>query len=177
MPRSLHLATWGAPLVEAMRQRSPGLDLEVFGPLFQAAMSRHVDDGLLDVIPAVNLRALDELLLRGYAVMLLTSRTEAEVRHMVAPDHVLASRISAVYHRGNTRFGKPDPRAFDELLDQTGLTPAQCVYVGDSPGDALAAGGAGIAFIACLQSGVRQLSDFDPRFVTAAVDASPRWWG
>jgi hypothetical protein len=92
---------------------------------------------------------------------------------MLAPDHMLAGRVGAAYHLGNTRFRKPDPRVFDELLAETGFAPGECVYVGDSPGDAIAAGGAGIRFIACLQSGVRRLDEFDPRFVTASVDAFP----
>jgi phosphoglycolate phosphatase len=173
MARETHLASWGAPLLEAMPVRSPGLDLDRFGPLFHAAMRRHIADGLLDVIPAANLAALDELLAEGHTLMLLTSRTGPEMLHMLAPDHVLASRISRVYHRDNTRYGKPDPRAFDELLAEAGLAPGECVYVGDSPGDAVAAGGAGIAFVACLESGVRELDDFDPRYVTAVVRAFP----
>ncbi|GAA1648475.1 HAD family hydrolase [Actinoplanes couchii] len=173
MPRSLHLANWGEPLLEAMPKRSPGIDLEQFGPLFHEFMGRHITEGRIDVIPPENLAALDELVLSGRTVMLLTSRTEPEIRHMLAPDHVLTSRISGIYHRGNTRHGKPDPRAFDELLTHTGLSPDQCVYVGDSPGDASAAGGAGLAFIACLQSGVRRLDEFDERWVTASIAAFP----
>ncbi|SDT29533.1 HAD family hydrolase [Actinoplanes derwentensis] len=173
MSRGLHLANWGEPLLEAMPKRSPGIDLERFGPLFHDFMRRHVADGRIDVIPAENLAALDELVLSGRTVMLLTSRTGPEIQHMLAPDHVLTSRISGIYHRDNTRHGKPDPRAFDELLAHTGLSPAQCVYVGDSPGDANAAGGAGMAFIACLQSGVRRLDEFDERWVTASINTFP----
>ncbi|MEU8660664.1 HAD family hydrolase [Actinoplanes philippinensis] len=173
MARSVHLASWGEPLLEAMPRRSPGIDMAAFAPLFATTMDRYLEQGRLDVIPPENLAALDELILSGRSVMLLTSREGHEVRHMLAPDHVLADRISGVWHRGNTRHGKPDPRAFDELLAHTGLSPAQCVYVGDSPGDAVAAGGAGIAFIACLQSGVRRLGDFDSRHVTASVAVFP----
>ncbi|MEV0902943.1 HAD hydrolase-like protein [Actinoplanes sp. NPDC049802] len=173
MSRELHLATWGDPLLEAMPRRSPGIDLQEFGPLFQTAMERHVADGLLDVIPPENLDALDALIESDRSVLLLTSRAESEIRHMLEPGHAIAGRVSGAYHRGNTRYGKPDPRAFDELLAHTGLSPAQCVYVGDSPGDAVAAGGAGLAFIACLQSGVRRLEDFDSRHVTASIGAFP----
>ncbi|WP_433795894.1 HAD family hydrolase [Actinoplanes sp. CA-252034] len=173
MPRSRHLASWGEPLLEAMPRRSPGIDMAAFAPLFKTTMDRYLEQGRLDVIPPENLAALDELILSGRGVMLLTSREGHEVTHMLEPDHVLADRISGVWHRGNTRHGKPDPRAFDELLAHTGLSPAQCVYVGDSPGDAVAAGGAGIAFIACLQSGVRRLEDFDSRYVTASVAVFP----
>jgi phosphoglycolate phosphatase len=174
MPRALHLATWGEPLLEAMLHRSPGLDVAHFATLFPAMHQRYLAEGRLDVIPPENLAALDHLVQEGRTIMLLTSRAEAEVRHLLSPGHALAGRVTAAYHQGNTRFNKPDPRAFDELLADTGLNPAQCVYVGDSPGDALAAGGAGLPFIACLQSGVRRLDEFDPRYVTAAVDSFPQ---
>lgn len=173
MPRDVHLSTWGELLLDAMPKRSPGLDLARFSALYQTALERYIADGRLDLIPLENLRALDEFVLTGRAVYLLTSRTEDEVRHMLEPDHVLADRVSGIYHAGNTRFRKPDPRAFDELLTTTRTPPRQCVYVGDSPGDALAAGGAGIHFVGCLQSGVRTPADFDSRYVDAFIGAFP----
>jgi phosphoglycolate phosphatase len=173
MPRALHLSTWGAPLLEAMLLRSPGLDVDRFAALFPAMNQRYLAEGKLDVIPPENLAALDHLVRDGRTIMLLTSRAEAEVRHLLEPSHVLAARVTAAYHRNNTRFTKPDPRVFDELLTDTALDPSQCVYVGDSPGDALAAGGAGMNFIACLESGVWPLEQFDQRYVTAAVNSFP----
>ncbi|MEU8301298.1 HAD-IA family hydrolase [Micromonospora sp. NPDC048909] len=173
VPREVHLSTWGEPLLDAMPKRSPGLDLSLFSALHQSALERHIADGRLDVIPPENLRALDEFVLAGRSVFLLTSRTEDEVRHMLEPNHVLAGRVSGVYHAGNTRFRKPNPRAFDELLTTTGIPPQQCVYVGDSPGDALAAGRAGMNFIGCLQSRVRKPEDFHLRYVNVFIDAFP----
>jgi phosphoglycolate phosphatase len=173
MSRAVHLSTWGEVLLDAMPHRSPGLDLQRFADMFPAVHQEYLTAGRLDVIPRENLDALDTFVSQGRTVLLLTSRAEAEVQHMLAPDHVLAGRVSAAYHQGNTRFRKPDPRVFDELLAETGLAPGECVYVGDSPGDAMAAGGAGIRFVACLQSGVRRLDEFDPRYVTASVDAFP----
>jgi phosphoglycolate phosphatase len=160
-------------LLDAMPHRSPGLDLHRFADLFPAVHKEYLAAGRLDVIPPENLHTLDTLVSAGRTVMLLTSRTATEIEHMLAPDHVLAGRVSAAYHQGNTRFRKPDPRAFDELLADTGFTPDECVYVGDSPGDAVAAGGAGIRFIACLQSGVRRPDDFDPRYVTTSIERFP----
>lgn len=173
MSRAVHQATWGEVLLDAMPRRSPGVDLHRFAELFPAAHQQYLADGRLDVIPPENLAALDKLVLAGRTVLLLTSRAEAEIEHMLAPDHVLAGLVTGAYHQGNTRFRKPDPRAFDELLAETGFTPGECVYVGDSPGDAVAAGGAGLRFIACLQSGVRRLDEFDPSLVTAAIEAFP----
>ncbi|GAA4608566.1 phosphoglycolate phosphatase [Actinoplanes octamycinicus] len=173
MSREVHLATWGEKLLDAMRRRSPGLDLDRFAELFRIHNQRYLADGRLDVIPPENLAALDRLVLGGRTVLLLTSRTGEEVAHLLEPDHLLAGRVTGAYHQDNTRFHKPDPRVFDELLAETGLSPDQCVYIGDSPGDAVAAAGAGIRFVACLQSGVRRLTDFDPRHVTAAVSTFP----
>ena len=173
MPRAVHLSTWGEVLLDAMPHRSPGLDLRRFADLFPVVHREYLAAGRLDVIPAENLDALDTLVSDGRTVMLLTSRTETEVEHMLAPEHALAGRVSRAYHQGNTRFRKPDPRVFDELLADTGFRPTECVYVGDSPGDALAAGGAGIRFIACLQSGVRRLDEFDPRYVTTSIATFP----
>jgi phosphoglycolate phosphatase len=173
MSRAVHLSTWGEVLLDAMPHRSPGVDLDRFAALFPDVHREYLAAGRLDVIPPENLAALDRLVEQGRTVLLLTSRTETEVAHMLAPDHVLATRVSAAYHQGNTRYRKPDPRVFDELLAETGLAAADCVYVGDSPGDALAAGGAGIRFIACLQSGVRRLDEFDPRYVTGSVETFP----
>ncbi|WP_250031284.1 HAD family hydrolase [Paractinoplanes maris] len=173
MSRAVHRSTWGEVLLDAMPRRSPGLDLARFAELFPSVHQQYLADGRLDVIPPENLEALDEFVRAGRTVLLLTSRAEVEVEHMLAADHVLAGRVSGAYHQGNTRFRKPDPRAFDELLADTGLAPEDCVYVGDSPGDAVAAGGAGLRFIACLQSGVRRLDDFAPRYVDAAIDTFP----
>ncbi|MCY1137248.1 HAD hydrolase-like protein [Actinoplanes sp. Pm04-4] len=173
MSRAVHKSTWGEVLLDAMPVRSPGVDLERFAEVFPGVLREYLAAGRLDVVPPENLEALDKLVLGGRTVLLLTSRAEAEVEHMLAPDHVLAGRVSGAYHQGNTRFRKPDPRAFDELLAETGFTPAECVYVGDSPGDAVAAGGAGIRFIACLQSGVRRLDEFDQRHVTAVIETFP----
>ncbi|MFI6317163.1 HAD family hydrolase [Nonomuraea sp. NPDC050556] len=173
MRRAVHLATWGQTLLEAMPLRSPGVDLGRFEAVYREVLREYVGEGLLDVVAQENLDALDALAGAGRTVALLTSRTEAEVEHLVDPSHVLAGRVSGVFHGGNTRFGKPDPRAFDELLAAGGLEPSECVYVGDSPGDAAAANGAGLRFVACLQSGVRARADFAPHQVDAFIDAFP----
>jgi phosphoglycolate phosphatase len=173
MAREVHVATWGQPLLDALAYRSPGVDVHRFEMVFRGLYAEYVSGGLVDVVAPENLAALDELAGAGRRIMLLTSRTEVEVAHLLAPDHVLASRLHAAYHAGNTRFRKPDARVFDELLAASGLHPGECVYVGDSPGDAQAANGAGVRFIACLQSGLRTRSEFGTHRVDAFVDAFP----
>jgi len=173
MPRSIHVETWGQPLFEAILKRSPGIDVEAFKAAYHPAIEEFITNGKLDTIPDENYEALDELIGEGKLIMLLTSRTHGEFKHMLEPDHLLASRVKAFYYRDNMQFHKPDPRAFDELLSENSLRPEQCVYVGDSPSDAQAANGTGIRFIASLESGIRQRQDFEGLRVDAFVDRFP----
>lgn len=173
MVRSVHIATWGRPLFEAILQRSPGIDVDAFKAAYHPVIEEFIADGRLDAIPAENYEALDKLVALDKTIMLLTSRTHGEFKHMLAPDHDLASRVTAFYYRDNMQYHKPDPRAFDELLHAHSLQPENCVYVGDSPSDAQAASGAGLHFIASLESGIRQQQDFEGLAVDAFVDRFP----
>ena len=170
MTRDTHLSTWGMSLLDAMPVRSPGIDLASFSRAYERTLQSYVESGRLDVLADENLNVLDDLIADGFAVMLLTSRTEAEIRHLIAPDHPLTGRVGRVYHADNVRQLKPSPHVFDELLADNRVTPQECVYVGDSPGDAAAATGAGLRFIASLQSGIRTRSDFASYPVDAFVD-------
>jgi phosphoglycolate phosphatase len=173
MERAVHLATWGQPLFEAIKERSPGLNVDVFATQYHPVVEEFVASGRLDVIPDANYAALDSLITDGKDIMLLTSRTFIELKHMLEPDHLLASRVKSFYHKDNTAFHKPDPRAFDELFTTHGFAPDECVYIGDSPTDAHAANGAGMHFIASLESGIRQQRDFADFTVDAFVHRFP----
>lgn len=173
MPRSIHVATWGQPLFEAILTRSPGVDLEAFEAAYHPAIEEFIKDGRLDKIPQENYEALDQLIALGKLVMLLTSRTHGEFKHMLEPDHLLASRITAFYYKDNMQYHKPDPRAFSELLQAHQLSPNQCVYVGDSPSDAQASNQAGLHFVASLESGIRQRQDFEAYAVDAFINRFP----
>lgn len=170
MPRSIHVATWGQPLFDAIVTRSPGVDVEAFKVAYHPAIAEFIADGRLDMIPDENYEALDTLIRLGKQIMLLTSRTHGEFKHLLEPDHLLASRVTAFYYKDNMQYHKPDPRAFNELLQANGLLPNQCVYVGDSPSDAQASNEAGLYFVASLESGIRQRQDFGSYRVDAFID-------
>lgn len=168
MPREVHLSTWGRPLFEAILERSPGVDLAAFTREYQQVIATYIADGRLDAIPPENYAALDALIADGYDIMLLTSRTHAEFKHLLEPDHLLASRVKAFFYRDNMQYHKPDPRAF-EVLSGHKLKPEECVYVGDSPSDAIASNQAGLHFIASLESGLRTREDFAEHRVDAFI--------
>lgn len=165
--REIHKQTWGQPLFEIITTRSPGVNVVQFRELMQEMLPLWVSEGKIDTITRANIETLDKLLQEGKELYILTSRTHDEVIHLLAPDHDLASRIKAFYYRDIMAFHKPDPRAFDEVLNDHKLDHGECVYVGDSPSDAMAAKQAGLHFIASLESGVRTEADF----ATLPVDA------
>lgn len=160
MTREVHIETWGQPLFDAMLIRSPGIDIEAFKEAYHPAIAEYIRENRLDVIADENYAALDELVKRDKKLMILTSRTLGEVKHMLEPDHFLANPITGFYHKDNMRYHKPDPRAFDEVLADHSLEPNECAYIGDSVSDAIASKQAGLWFVASLESGLRQKEDF-----------------
>ena len=173
MSRTVHKATWGRPFFEAILERSPGIDIKEFETFYHPIIEEYVASGKLDAIPDQNYAALDKLIALNKRIMLLTSRTHSELKHMLEPDHLLASRVQAFYYKDNMQYLKPDPRAFEKLLSDNKLEPHNCVYVGDSPSDAQAANAAGLYFIASLESSIRQREDFDSYQVDAFIDRFP----
>lgn len=173
MPRELHLATWGKPLFDILPVRSPGVDIEAFRKVYIPLIKQAIQSGDLDSIVPENLAAIDKLLDDGKIVMVLTSREHVELEHMLEPDHSLAARIKKFYYKDNMQFHKPDPRAFAQIERDHGWKPQECVYVGDSLSDAKAAKGAGLHFIASLESGLRNKEDFASHPVDAFINIFP----
>lgn len=173
MSREIHVQTWGQPLGDAIQLRSPGIDVDAFWQLMPSVHEEYIANGQIDIVTNENIEALDRLTKLGKKLMILTSRTKPEVRHLLDPSHHLAGRLTSFYHKDNTDFHKPDPRVFEVIERDHGLRPEQCVYVGDSPSDAVASNGAGLLFIANLESGLRQTSDFSQNRVDYFIHKFP----
>jgi len=170
MSRDIHRTTWGQPLYDAIQLRSPGVDADEFWKRMPNVHEEFIGKGQIDVVADENLQALDKLAQLGKKLMILTSRTEVEMKHLLVPTHHLASRIASFYYKDNMAYHKPDPRAFEVIERDHGLTSGQCAYVGDSPSDAAAAKGAGLHFIASLESGLRSREDFSAYSVDMFID-------
>jgi len=173
MSREIHTSTWGRPLFEAILDRSPGIDLPAFQQAYDPIIREYVQSGRLDSIPEANLAALDRLTAMGKQLLILTSRTHTELQHMLEPDHHLSGRVAKFYYKDIMQYHKPDPRAFGELLRDTNLAPEEAVYVGDSVTDAQAAKGAGLHFVASLESGLRTKEDFAGQSVDLFINTFP----
>jgi len=173
MTRATHRANWGKPLFEAIFDRSPGIDLEEFKRYYEPTIKHYTEEGLLDVIPEENYKALDRLLALGKSLVVLTSRTHTELKHMLDGGHELASRIETFYYRDNMQYHKPDSRAFAHIEVEHGRKPEECVYIGDSVTDAIAANGAGLQLIISLESGLRTREDFADQSVERFINVFP----
>jgi phosphoglycolate phosphatase len=180
MTRDLHLATWGEPIEEAVPARFPGIDVPRFLDLYARVIVEFAASGELDALTEANITALTTLTKAGYSLFAVTSRQQGEVEHLLDASHALQKYLSAdaLYHCNRTRYRKPDPRVFDELLESAHLQPSDCLYVGDSTVDARAAKGAGMLFVACLESGLRSREDFRRHSPDGYIDKFadiPRW--
>ncbi len=160
MSRKIHRANWGKPLQEAIIERIPGIDPEVFMNKYEKLIPGFVQKGKLDTISEINLDTLDAIKKSGRKLAILTSRQLVEARHLLHEDHPLGSRIEAFYHKDNSEYTKPNPKVFDKILSFFQIKPTETVYVGDSITDALCTKQAGIHFIAVLESGLRTKKDF-----------------
>jgi phosphoglycolate phosphatase-like HAD superfamily hydrolase len=123
-------------------------------------MKAAIEEGRFDKIPTENFQAMDKVLAMGKALVVLTSREHVELKHMLEPDHELFKRMVAFYYHDNMEYHKPDPRAFEHIEREHNWKPEECVYVGDSLSDAVAAKGTGMHFIASLESGLLTKEDF-----------------
>lgn len=169
MSREVHKANWGTDLKGAIVERIPGIDPDVFMEEHRKFLRREIAEGDFDQISDENFAALDQLLSLGYKIAVLTSRKRSEVEHLLEEDHPLNQRISAFHYFESSDYTKPDPRVFDDILAKLEVSATQVVYVGDSPSDAKASNGAGIRFIASLESQLREKKDFDGLVVEAFI--------
>ncbi len=162
-PMSLetHLGSWGKPMTQVLQQRFPGVDEAAFMRSYKKCLVQAKLEGWYDLIALKNYHALDQLESHGIHLALLSSRSQAEMQHLMLPDHPLASYIERFYYLENCAFHKPDGRVFDGMLKDFGVSPDQVLYVGDSVSDAQACEQAGIVFVATLESGLRNKEDFE----------------
>ncbi len=160
MTREAHQKNWGKPVKEAIRERIPGMDPDKFMQIHKEYFSEALANGEADRISDENIATLVKLKSDGKRLAILTSRTYQEVEHLLDENHHINNYVEKIYHMDNSEYHKPDPRVFKQILKDFSVTPQEAVYVGDSVGDAAAAKGAGLHFIAVLESGLRIRDDF-----------------
>ncbi|MCU0652766.1 MAG: HAD family hydrolase [Candidatus Pacebacteria bacterium] len=162
MTRQVHQKNWGTTINKAIAERIPGIDTDEFVKRLVKYLPKCVASGKVDTISERNIGILKQLNQTGMRLAILTNRRIAEVKHLLDETHILNSLFEKIYHADNLDYLKPDPRAFAQSLEYFEVKPDEAVYVGDSVGDGISAKGAGLHFIALLESGLRTRDYFAP---------------
>jgi putative hydrolase of the HAD superfamily len=107
------------------------------GALFEALWSAFASPAAWETLPGAQeaLSALRDAGLRCAVVSNFDGRLPALLEGL----GLLEFFDGAVFLPGNTGFAKPDPGIFLHAARALGLSPAECVYVGDHPDDDVAA--------------------------------------
>ena len=145
---------------DLLEDRDAGGDVD---PGAVATAYRETIASALEPLPGVEAMLAD--LRAGYRVGLLTNGPVRAQRDKLRTLGWV-DRFDAALVTGELEAGKPDPRAFEAILEALAVTPGEAVYVGDEiEADVAGATGAGLAVIQVLVDG----RDPDPR-ATAHVD-------
>jgi phosphoglycolate phosphatase len=160
MPWEVHKQTWGNPLSETYDIRIPGVPKEAYLKQVIQQREKWTQEGKTDVLEPEILQMMDNLRNAGYVLGIVTSREYSECKHLLDAESPLNNRINYFHYREKSPYVKPNPRVFEEALQILAVDPEEALYIGDSMTDAKAANGAGIPFIATLESGLRSKEDF-----------------
>ena len=177
MDRDIHKQTFGKPIEEIIPIRIPGIDVPEFLKRLEQAIPEYIEKGILDNVLDKNLKTLLNLKSKGKLIGMLTGRNLFELKHLIAKDNPLSDIFSLSQYKDNSKYHKPDPRAFDIFFSTFSVKPQETLDIGDSINDGIASNGAGIHFLASLESKNRTKEDFNDINVEYFVNEFPELEG
>ena len=167
--RKKHIRTYGMVFLDALKLRFPGADVQKIADIvINELVPKYVEEGKIDIVSERTERALRQLKEKGYKLHILTSRIPASVKHIDNPKNPQRQYFDRISDYEDTVVAKPDPRVFENLLNEIDANPNECVYVGDTASD-LCAKEAGLYVIISLESGIRKKEDFDKEKVDTFI--------
>lgn len=136
---------WGAPGVELL-QKGLGLKSKAFAEELYQGWERIDQNEPPPLVPGAR-EAFIWLRQNGFKSALLTSRNRENTR-IVLDRHDLTHEFAFIATREDVRYRKPDKRALRPILqffeDEHGITPAECIFVGDTLTDVQCGVNAGV---------------------------------
>jgi len=148
------IRNFGRPLLDALREYAgadghpdPGGVAPQMVATYRAFQREHhhrfvrAYDGMREALAALRRR--------GYALGVVTSKTEAGARRLIE-DFGLAGLLDVAVFLDDTARHKPEPDPLLEAARRGGFEPARAVYVGDSIHDVAAGRAAGMKTVAAL---------------------------
>lgn len=114
-------------------------------------------------LPEGNLEVLESL--QGYPKVLASNFDHAPTVYRALKAFGLDRHLEAVFISHEVGWAKPSPRFFEAMLEKTGHSPDQCLYVGDDPlADCEGAGRAGFQVVWLNGSPNATQPSFPPRW-------------
>lgn len=127
---------------------------------------RELGDPLAVPYPHVE-ETVRELGARGCKLAVFSNKFDAGVRQVM--DACLPGSFDVMYGERPDIPRKPNPTGLLRIMSELDVAAKRCAYVGDSPGDVLAARNAGVCAVG-VTWGYRKIDDF------AAENAEPDLW-
>lgn len=81
---------------------------------------------------------------KGISIFILSNNLRERSKHYQEAFPFLAALFNKAYYSWQTGYIKPDPRAYELLLQENNLRPTECLYFDDSAANVAVAGGMGI---------------------------------
>ncbi len=160
MKREIHKRTFGKPSDEVITERIPGIDVAEFMIRLERMIPEYVKKGILDNVSDHNIKTLFNLKAKGKIIGMLTGRAQMELTHILSSTNPLSDIFSLSQYKENSKYHKPEPQVFDIFFSTFNVKPEETIYIGDSINDGVASNGAGIHFLASLESQNRTKEDF-----------------
>jgi pyrophosphatase PpaX len=135
LDRPTVVATIGRPLRECLEELAPGRGAELYATYTAYNHAHH--DLLVQPVPGM-LEALPLLRERGYRLGLVTSKPR-QGADLALVRYELGALLEVIVCLDDTARHKPAPDPLLHACERLGLTPAACLYVGDSTFDVLSA--------------------------------------
>jgi phosphoglycolate phosphatase len=105
----------------------------------------------------------------GHAVAIVSNRYRYRIE-AILDRHRLGAHVDAIIGVEDVARHKPHPEGIQAALRALAVLPADAIYVGDHPVDAMAAAAAGVAFVGVL-SGVMSRAGWIPHAPAAVIES------
>ncbi len=134
-------------------------------------LSRLEGEAVSLIAPAPGAReAIREWVAQGFTVTIVSNNSVDAIRSFLTL-YELAEHARRISARSTSDPGQPNPTLIEAAMRALGASPGQCVMIGDSAADVLAARAAGVASVALAVTPAKRdaLASVDPDALVSAL--------
>ena len=159
-----YFSLWGKPHDEMILLLHPHVNLneykQKYGEIYDPAKLLVFKD---------TLNILEKVKNREYLMAILSAKKNAFLEEHLTKNN-LRKYFKYIHSAESSKYHKPDPRVFDDILDYFKISPEEVIYIGDQIKDYEAAKKKGIRFIA-VTTGVNTAKEFENLGCTEIVSS------